>query len=639
VQQRLGQEEELLIDPAFFLALKQHFPKIRQVQIQPKQGHHHNELTRFRYEAILHLEPETAISSPLIEIAWQDWQNHRLNNADIHKLLLEKEPMSLGLRRVDNKRLHTEVKTLEAFQKLAEGKLKTVGDLETSLIKQENFGIAPEDLWALGEKQPYEIHISWSSGYGDGSYDVVFKHCSVQGEVVFEEPMHSIKLMDWSRYGNAPLQGKLTQKLVPHLRQHLHEKLPEYMVPSFFILLEEMPLTPNGKIDRKALGQIDLTQNKQISSLILPRNSIELRLTSIWEESLDVYPVGVQDNFFELGGHSLLAISLMEKIQNCFGKSLPLASLLENPTVEKLASIISNQRTDSLNWSPLVPIQAQGSKPPLFFVPGSAMDVIEFYHLSHHLGSEQPFYGLQPRGLDGELEPYTRIEEMAAGYIKALLTVQPQGPYYLGGHSMGSTVVFEMSQQLIEQGHKVALLALIDTPAHIPVEKPEDIENSEAKALMLLALVRLIKKFFKKEVELSHDTLLVLDPDKQLDYVSEQLRIANLPVGTKQLQGFLKVCAADSEARAHYVQQNIYPVPVTLFKAEILSSEHLDLSDTWQEVLADSAWGWNNFSSGSVDLHLVPGDHITMMAEPYVITLAKHLRTCIDKTQTSNERA
>jgi amino acid adenylation domain-containing protein len=420
-------------------------------------------------------------------------------------------------------------------------------------------------------------------------------------------------------------------RLVDMLREYIQTKLPEYMVPSSFMLLEKVPLTPNGKIDHKALPQLDLTR-RQGSNLVLPRNSVELQLASIWEQILNVHPIGVQDNFFELGGHSLLAIGLMAKIEQCFEKNLSLAKLFQNPTIEQLANIILSQSSDHLNWSPLVAIQPNGSKMPFFCVPGSAMDVIEFYYLAHHLGSDQPFYGLQPRGLDGKLEPHTQIEDIAACHIEALQTVQPLGPYYLGGHSFGVHVAFEMAQQLIKHGHEVAFLAIMDTPVPTPIlENPADFE--ESSALALTGFVELLEIFSKKTVGLSQDKLLSLGLDEQLDYVSNQLELANLlplQLGKKQLQSYLKVSRADEQALSLYLQRydekrNIHLTEITLFRA-------LDQIESHEEE-KDDAWGWNDFSIKSVDIHFVPGDHATMMTEPHVITLAKQLRNCIGKTQ------
>ncbi|MEH2200508.1 thioesterase domain-containing protein, partial [Nostoc sp.] len=422
--------------------------------------------------------------------------------------------------------------------------------------------------------------------------------------------------------------------LEAQLRRFLKEKLPEYMMPSAFVILESLPLTPNGKVDRRALPAAEKSSFARKASFVPPRDSLELQLTSIWEEVLNVHLIGVQDNFFELGGHSLLALRLMTQIQQQLGKNLPLATLLQNPTIEQIAGTIS-QHTDSQSWSPLVAIQPEGSKQPFFCVPGGAMDVIEFYHLAHYLGSDQPFYGLQPKGLDGELEPHTRIAEMVTCYIEAIQTIQPQGPYFLGGHSFGGYVAFEMAQQLQKQGHEVALLAILDVMAIISnLNKPVNIDKSDVNDL--LYLIRLLERFFEVKVEFSYDTLLTLNPEEQLNYLGQQLKIANLlppQIGTKQLQGFLKVSKATSEAFDFYMPENAYPSKITCFRASEVNSEDISSRPEYSKILQDPALGWNEFSAKPVEVHIVPGDHVTMMTEPHVLTLAECLQICIDKAR------
>jgi amino acid adenylation domain-containing protein len=434
-----------------------------------------------------------------------------------------------------------------------------------------------------------------------------------------------------------PNQEVETQHFLSLLRRFLKEKLPDYMIPSAFVMLEALPLTPNGKLDRCTLPAPDKSNFAKEASFVLPRYSLEMQLASIWEEVLHIHPVGVQGNFFELGGHSLLAVQLMALIHQHFGKNLPLATLLQHPTIEQMASILS-QQTDSLPWSPLVAIQPDGSKSPFFCVPGGATDVIQLYHFARHLGSDQPFYGLQPQGLDGKLEPHTRVEDMAVCYIEALQTVQPEGPYFLGGHSFGGYVAFEMAQQLQKQGHEVALLAIMDEVALVPsIKKPVDVDKDSAKELTYL--VRLMERFFDKKVELLGDALHTLDPDKQLNYIAERLKIANLlppQVGTEQLRGFLKVSKAVSQAFDLYVPRNVYPTKITFFRAnEDNPEDYEDFSGISElsEILKDPALGWGQFSAEPVEIHVVPGDHVTMMTEPHVHVLAEQLRACLDRAQ------
>ena len=245
------------------------------------------------------------------------------------------------------------------------------------------------------------------------------------------------------------------------LRRFLKDKLPEYMVPAVVVLLEALPVTPNGKVDRRALPAPDRSRPELEKAFVAPRDDLELQLAQIWEEVLGVRPVGVTDNFFELGGHSLLAVRLFALIEKRLGKKLPLTAVFQGATVEHLADLLRQQATPGPQSS-LVAIQPGGSKRPLFLVHPAGGQVFPYVHLAQFLGPDQPCYGLQARGLEDGQDPHTRIEDMAAYYIQAMQTVQPTGPYLLGGWSMGGVVAFEMAQQLHAQGQRVALLALLD---------------------------------------------------------------------------------------------------------------------------------------------------------------------------------
>jgi thioesterase domain-containing protein/non-ribosomal peptide synthetase component F len=191
-------------------------------------------------------------------------------------------------------------------------------------------------------------------------------------------------------------------------------------------------------------------------------NPTERKLQRIWESLLSTSPIGLNQNYFELGGTSILAVRLFAQIAKEFQRKLPLSILFEAQTVAQLAEVL---RTDdaSSDWSPLVAIQPNGSRPPFFCIHGGGGNVLIYRDLSRHLGSDQPFYGLQAQGLDGERPCLTTIEEMASLYVNEIRRIQPHGPYHLGGYCMGGTVAYEMAQQLKAQGEKVALLALFDT--------------------------------------------------------------------------------------------------------------------------------------------------------------------------------
>ena len=203
------------------------------------------------------------------------------------------------------------------------------------------------------------------------------------------------------------------------------------MVPGAFVLLEFLPLTANGKIDRRALKAPSNTSDSD--RFIEARNQLELNLVQIWSKVLKIDKVSVQDNFFDLGGHSLLAPYLITQIKEQLGKEIAVTTLFQNPTIEQLATIIKTG-LDPSNQSCLVPIQPHGSKPPFFCVPGAGGRPFYFYHLGRYLGKDQPFYSFE-NDLYQQFGEITRIEDIASIYLKAMQDLQPQGPYFLGGHS------------------------------------------------------------------------------------------------------------------------------------------------------------------------------------------------------------
>ncbi|MEH2241174.1 amino acid adenylation domain-containing protein [Nostoc sp.] len=330
IRQRMTQEEELVIDPAFFTALKQHFPQIGHVQIQLKRGVHHNELTRFRYDVILHIG---TLVSPSENITWLDWQEHELKLPDVRQLL-QSEPETLGLHRVPNARILAEVKTIEWLFNSDEP--DTLGEWRSQkLPKLLGAGVDPEELWAIGHDLPYAIDISWTDSGTDGCYNVVFRHRTKMGAEALDSRI-SLTLTQqskhWSEYGNNPLQGKLARNLIPDIRNFLQEKLPDYMVPDRFAIVEALPLTANGKVDRRALRTLDSWDRELEDTFVAPSTPTETILVAIWTEVLGVQQVGVNDNFFELGGHSLLATQIISRIRSAFSIELPIRSLFEAPT-------------------------------------------------------------------------------------------------------------------------------------------------------------------------------------------------------------------------------------------------------------------------------------------------------------------
>jgi amino acid adenylation domain-containing protein len=399
----------------------------------------------------------------------------------------------------------------------------------------------------------------------------------------------------------------------------LREKLPEHMVPALFVLLDALPLMPNGKVDRLALPVPDRARPELEKAFVAPRDDLELQLAQIWEEVLGVRPVGMRDNFFELGGHSLLAVRLFAVIEKRLGRKLPLTTVFQGATVEHLASIL-RQQAEPGPQSSLVAIKPDGSKRPLFLVHPAGGHVFPYIHLAQHLDPDQPCYGLQARGLEQGKDPHTRIEEMAAYYIEALQTVQPAGPYLLGGWSMGGVVAFEMAQQLHAQGERVALLALLDGRIPTPDETfPE--EDYEA--------VLLVERYFGISFG-PLESLAQLPKDEQLAFMLEQAKSAGLvpaELDVSEARRFVELLKSDLRATQNYAL-HLYPGRVTLFKA----------SEELAGTSPDPTLGWSEWANAGVEVHAVPGNHANLVYEPHVEVLAEKLSACISQALSVEER-
>ncbi len=246
------------------------------------------------------------------------------------------------------------------------------------------------------------------------------------------------------------------------VRRFLSARLPDYMVPATLIALDELPRTASGKIDRNALEPPLTPPRADHGGPVAPRDALEAQFVRMWERVLNVHPVGITDNFFDLGGHSLLAVALFAELEKVMGRRLPLATLFEAPTPAELARVV---RTEGWSppWKSLVAIHPGGSRPPLYCIHADGGEVLFYQDLAHHLGPDQPVFGLQSPGLDGETEPLDSVEEIAAHYLSVIRTLEPKGPYHLAGFCLGAYIAHEMARQLQEQGEEVPVLGVFNT--------------------------------------------------------------------------------------------------------------------------------------------------------------------------------
>jgi acyl carrier protein len=342
VQRNMNLEEELILDPDFFMALKQHFPQISHVQILLKRGRHHNELTRFRYNVVLYIGAVAAAPQPV----WLNYQQEQLTLPAVRQMLAETQPQMLGLTSVPNARLLADIRAIELLERADAP--ATVGELRQALHGLDMIGVDPEDLWALTDQLPYTVSIGWpASGWPD-SYDVLFSRQTEPATAsppIISFPAHQpARPRRWQQYANSPLLGKYARRLVPRLRSYLEARLPDYMVPAAFVTLERWPTTPNGKIDRQMLPVPERLRPELEDTYVLPRTPTETALASIWAEVLGLEHVGVQDDFFGLGGHSLLATRVVSRVRQSFQIELPLQILFEARTVAGLAKGIETIR-------------------------------------------------------------------------------------------------------------------------------------------------------------------------------------------------------------------------------------------------------------------------------------------------------
>jgi len=417
---------------------------------------------------------------------------------------------------------------------------------------------------------------------------ILEKHPSIAEAVVIVQEVNGEKRMAGYVIASRPKPSGR------ELSKYLRDRLPDYMVPADFVFLETMPLTPNGKVDRRALPSLEISGTEVREDFVAPRDQFESTMTRLWEQVLGRKPIGVRDNFFELGGHSLAAARLMGLVEKEFGKKLLLTDLLQARTVEELVAMVRLDAPSQAR-SAVIALQPLGSKPPFFFVHGLGGSVLRFRDLARHMAPDQPFFGIQAQGLDGTQPCLQTVEDMAETYLRDLRAAQPKGPYFLGGYSFGGYVALEMARRLLAGGHEVRLLTLLDTYAG----------GSQS----------LLRRF------------LSLSAGRKIAYVQQRARryakstrkrieFLFLPPAVKNVR---RACAiAGKRYRLHP-----YSDRIVFFRA----------SDKGLRGLENPRDGWHKYAAGGVEVHEIDGDHGNILNEPNVRSLAAELRHCLDRAQ------
>jgi amino acid adenylation domain-containing protein len=411
------------------------------------------------------------------------------------------------------------------------------------------------------------------------------------------------------------------------LRNFLTQRLPDYMVPSAFVVLDSLPLTPSGKVDRRALPDPGTERPDAGKEFVAPRNDLEIKLVRIWENILDVRPVGITDNFFELGGHSLLAVRVAAEIKKITRHKFPVMAIFQFPTIEQLAEVLTKEGC-SVQFSSLVQIQPGYVRLPFFWVHGQQSDTL----LPRYLDS-QPLYGLIHQGQDGRI-PFTTVDDISAHYLKEIRTVQPKGPYLLGGYCFGGMVALEMAQKLLNQGDEVSLLFLLDPPRKCfsPVTLHD---TTQAK-----------KSSFQSRVVYHSGNLAGQSPGKKIAYMLRKLPNAfNFVIApiTKKAKKKIKMLICNVycylerplplSLRTFYLMDiyrnamqrytpKLYPGRIIL-----CHSDQVSYGESVRQMIA-----------GTAEVHQITGaDHQSILNEPYVRKWAGHLNLYLRKLQVKKE--
>ena len=403
---------------------------------------------------------------------------------------------------------------------------------------------------------------------------------------------------------------------VAEWRAVLRRKLPDYMLPSDFVLLDALPLTPNGKVDRRALPSPDKARLDFEIEPVAPRDFLELKLAGIWEGLLDIKPVGVRDDFFNLGGHSLTAVRLMAKIQQVFGKRLPLNILFQAPTIERLANRL-RQEVGATDFSPLVRIHSGGQEPAFFFAHPVGGNVMCYVELAGLLGAGRPFYAFQAQGADGRPPLPRSIESMASNYIAAMREVQPRGPYWLGGWSMGGVIAFEMARQLYRDGEQTAMLILIDSRPPRPGKDEDDFNEMNLTINFAQDLGLTLESFDRLP-----DALSLATTQERLTLIMQQARALNLlpaDVDLDHLCCLFDVFKYNAKAAREYAPS---PSPVHL---SLLLAQEGD-----EKLQAEQISGWKRLAGAGLESYVISGGHYTILKQPNVTILAERLKAAFE---------
>ncbi|RZJ51621.1 MAG: amino acid adenylation domain-containing protein [Chryseobacterium sp.] len=612
IENRVLIEEEFVADPAFFYALPKMLPEISGVDVQLRKGKSINETTKYHYDVWLYVNKPVSVAKSQIVKSWDE-----VGSVAGLETLLSQNPHSIvEIKNILNSRTSKDYKLLQLLSSESDDTL--IVDIKEK-VNAISDGCHPDLFWDLGTKLGLNAHVRWTTDATDGLFDVVFIPASealIVPEFALKDELNG-DITDFARTPGYRNEIYISRETIQNWKDSLNELLPNYMVPDDFIVLKSFPLTPNAKIDRKALPK---PRNKKLATKTNKEQSLtknEALVRDIWEDALALTDLKPEDDFFELGGHSLIAVKVMVAIEKKTGKRLPLASLFNNSTIEKLAKQLTDNEPAE-KWDTLVPIKTEGKKDPIFLVHGGGLNILLFRTISKYFDSEQPVYGLQALGLNHETEIPETMAEIAARYIKEILQVHPNGPYIIAGYSLGGFIGFEIAKQLKAMGKEIKLLGVMDTYAG----------NNDDTESKLSHTLQKIKRQFNKVPFFTKS--FIQNPKEALEYqlIISKKRIDKLvssdAIDTKDIltDYELKIYRKYNTAHNNYILQPA-DLKVTLFRV----SKRLYYLDDLVHL------GWGKFAKQGVCVHEIPGDHKTFLYPPHDKQFAEILQSAINNLQ------
>ncbi len=619
VDQDLLSETELLLDPGFFEAFSAQNSRVAGVDIRVRRGRYRNELTGYRYDVFLRTNQESTLDLTDIPVVkWEDeYKDEGLDK--IRRLIEGKRGVCLRMTGVPNARLAAECAVMRGIQDAV-----SVSDLKRILDSCDVSNLlAPDDFQHLGKQRNFRVLITWSNSGVHESLDVIFIDSlhAKEEEFVGTYVSYGEEWREPVYYANVPGSKENLGKLVKNLRNYLGGNLPDHMLPSAYVVLTSLPITPNGKVDRKSLPSPKSHVAK--NDYMEPKTLVEKELASIISGLLAIEMVGMNDNFFELGGHSLLATQFVSKVKQALQVELSVRDIFSTANISELATRIETRSAngidrccesieygDNEDYVALVPIQKGNSDSPVIFcLPGAGATVACFAALASSLSADVSVYGLQPKGLDGSLAPHTTVESMANAYADAIGSCTEESVHIIG-HSFGALVAFELARVFQERDRPMNTLILLDPAA---LRKPDEVFRTHSRIEALLQLAGTFEDSNDCSFGLSAMSLSELTPTEQISALRERLidaKIISPQAPVSAIKGMVEVF--ESNINANYSPKHGLDHPVVLIRA-VEEPDAANVADCWYDV------------APRLFVRSTPGGHMSMLAEPHVWMVARHL--------------